>query len=204
MIRLGMLASHNGSNMQAVVRAHQRGELDVVPQVVISNNQSSFALEYARQAGLGWAHISGVTHPGSGQEDRAICSTLLSHDVDLVVLVGYLKMLGPKTLTEFKGRILNIHPSLLPKFGGKGMFGRHVHNAVIAAGDKETGITIHHVSDRYDDGEIVAQSRVPVETDDTTDTLAQRVLAEEHSFLVETLRKIAHGELLQLPQRPHL
>ncbi len=106
-----------------------------------------------------------------------------------------MKKLGPKTLSYFRGRILNIHPALLPKFGGKGMFGIHVHKAVIASGEKESGVTIHFVDENYDTGMIIAQTRVPVMPDDTPESLAARVLEQEHILYPETLQRIVTGEI---------
>jgi phosphoribosylglycinamide formyltransferase-1 len=106
-----------------------------------------------------------------------------------------MKKLGPRTLAAYRNRIVNIHPALLPKFGGQGMYGMNVHKAVIEAGERESGVTIHLVDEEYDHGTILAQTRLPVLPDDTPQTLAQRVLEREHSFLVETLDKIIRGEI---------
>jgi phosphoribosylglycinamide formyltransferase 1 len=141
------------------------------------------------------AHLSGATHPDPARLDAAILDALVGHDVELIVLAGYLKKLGPQTLRHFEGRVLNIHPALLPKFGGRGMYGLRVHEAVLAAGERETGAIIHVVDDEYDHGRIVAQCRVPVMAGDTAESLAARVLEREHVFLVDTLARIVAGEL---------
>jgi len=120
---------------------------------------------------------------------------LEKHRVNLIVLAGYMKKLGPKTLARYRGRVVNIHPALLPKFGGKGMFGHHVHDAVIAAGEKESGATVHIADEEYDRGRILAQKRVPVMPDDTSESLAARVLEVEHELYAETLQRIAKGEI---------
>lgn len=122
-------------------------------------------------------------------------TALLSHEVDLLILAGYMKKIGPSVLARFAGRVLNIHPALLPKFGGRGMYGIRVHQAVLAAGESETGVTIHIVDTEYDTGQIIAQTRVPVLTDDNPESLAKRVLEREHSFLIETLQQIVGGEI---------
>jgi phosphoribosylglycinamide formyltransferase-1 len=127
--------------------------------------------------------------------DRAILSALLRHEADTVILAGYMKKLGPKALSRFAGRILNIHPALLPKFGGQGMYGLCVHEAVLAAGETGTGVSIHLVDAEYDTGPIIAQARVSVEPRDTPETLAARVLQREHTFFAETLQKIVTGEI---------
>jgi len=125
----------------------------------------------------------------------AILAELQRHEVDLVLLLGYMKLLGPKTTAAFRGRIINTHPALLPQYGGKGMYGALVHEAVLAAGEPETGVTVHLVDDEYDHGEIVAQCRVRVAHDDTVESLSARVLKREHEFLVETLQAIASGQI---------
>ena len=194
-MNLGFLASHNGSNMQAIVDACKRGELRARPAVVISNNSGSGALERARQEGIAALHLSGATHPGASALDGAIVNALQAHDVDVVILAGYMKKLGPQTLARFAGRILNIHPSLLPKFGGQGMYGRRVHEAVIAAGDSVTGVTVHLVDEEYDTGLILAQAQVPIEPDDSADTLAARVLRTEPRLFSATLQRVVEGKL---------
>jgi phosphoribosylglycinamide formyltransferase-1 len=195
-MNLGFLASHNGSNMQAILDACKSGALSAVSTVIISNNSESGALIRAVKEGIPSFHLSGKTHPDPAALDRAILDELLKHEVDVVVLAGYMKRLGPATLRQYRGMVLNIHPALLPKFGGKGMYGIHVHQAVIETGERESGVTIHVVDENYDTGLIVAQERVPVLPEDTPETLAARVLACEHRLFPETLQKIATGKIL--------
>jgi len=197
-MKIGFLASHNGSNMQATIDAHKSGELQALPAVVISNNSDSRALGRASKARIPSYHMSDRTPPKPGELDQAILDRMLEHDVDLIILAGYMKKLGPRTLARFSGRILNIHPALLPRFGGKGMYGIHVHEAVIAAGETETGVTIHAVDAEYDTGPIIAQARVPVDPKDTAESLAARVLQREHTFFPEILQRIVTGEI-ELP-----
>jgi phosphoribosylglycinamide formyltransferase-1 len=194
-MNIGFLASHGGSNMQAIIDACKSGKLQASPAVVISNNSNSGAIGRAKTEGVPYYYLSGKTHPGPGELDDAILDAFLRHSVDIVVLAGYMKKLGPKILTHFRGRILNVHPALLPKFGGEGMFGIHVHEAVISAGEKESGVTIHFVDEQYDTGAILAQTRVPVMPDDTPETLAARVLEQEHILYAETLQRIVTGEI---------
>ncbi len=182
--------------MQAIVDACKEGRLDAQPCVVISNNSDSLALERARSEGIPAYHLSSVTHPQPEALDQAILDTLRNHGVNLVILAGYMKKLGPQTLRAYRGRILNIHPALLPKFGGKGMYGRFVHEAVLAAGEKVTGVTIHLVDEEYDHGPVVAQCEVPVMENDTVETLSARVLEREHQFFAETLQEIALGTIV--------
>ncbi len=197
-MNLGFFASHRGTNMQSVIDACKSGELSAKPCVVISNNSDSEALARARRESVPAYHLSGKTIPNPEALDDAILLTLRRHEVELVVLVGYMKQLGPKTLSAYKNRVINIHPALLPKYGGPGMFGLNVHEAVIAAGETETGVTIHLVDAEYDHGQILTQCRLPVLPGDTPETLAARVLVTEHEFLVETLQNIVAGKI-QLP-----
>jgi phosphoribosylglycinamide formyltransferase 1 len=194
-LHLGFLASHGGSNMQAIIDACKQGSLDATPCVVVSNNSESTALHRARKAGIPAYHISAATHPGTA-EDREILRVLRRHGVDTVILAGYMKQIGPQILAAYRGRILNIHPALLPKFGGRGMYGKRVHEAVLNAGETVTGVTIHVVDDLYDHGRILAQCDVLVREGDTADSLAERVLREEHRLYPETLRRIAAGEIV--------
>ena len=194
-LHLGFLASHGGSNMQAIIDACKAGRLDAKPRVVISNNSESMALQRARTEGIPWRHISSRTHPGDA-EDREILRVLRLHGVDTVILAGYMKKLGPATLAAFRGRILNIHPALLPKFGGQGMYGRHVHEAVLAAGERVTGVSVHVIDEHYDTGPILNQCRVPVEAGDTVESLSARVLTQEHRLYVETLQMISEGKIV--------
>jgi len=194
-LHLGFLASHGGSNMQAIIDACKSGQLNANPCVVISNNSNSMALQRAKNEGIPHYQISVLTHPGP-QEDEEILRVLRHHGVDTVILAGYMKRLGPVTLRAYRGRILNIHPALLPKFGGKDMYGKRVHEAVLAAGEKVTGVTIHIVDEHYDTGPIIAQCQVPVLEGDTADSLAERVLKHEHVLFAETLQKIADGRIV--------
>jgi len=189
-VRLGFLASHRGSGVQAVVDACASGRLAATPAVVISNNADAEVLLRAERAGLPHYHLSRATHPEPDALDAAILDALRSHQAELVLLLGYLRKLGPRTLAHYTGRVLNVHPARLPRFGGAGMYGDRVHAAVLEAGEKETGVTIHLVDGEYDTGPIVAQCTVEVRPGDTVTALAERVVAREHAFLVETLRRI--------------
>jgi phosphoribosylglycinamide formyltransferase-1 len=194
-LRLGMLASHGGTNVQSVVRACGESRLAAEPALIISNNRDSAVLEFGPTRGVPSVWIGGAAYQDEALRDQAICAQLSSHDVDVVLLLGYMRKLGPATLGCFRNRILNIHPALLPKHGGKGKYGIHVHESVLASGDTETGVSVHLVDAEYDQGPVIAQCRVPVLNGDTPATLQARVLAREHEFLVETLNMIVAGSI---------
>jgi phosphoribosylglycinamide formyltransferase-1 len=193
--RLGFLASHNGSNMRAIVAACRDGSLAAAPAVLISNNAECGAMFWAEENVLPAVHLSATKVGSEAGLDQAIAAALRLHRVDLVVLAGYMRKLGPETLAAYRNRILNVHPALLPKFGGKSMYGRFVHEAVLKAGETVTGATIHVVDGEYDHGPVVAQAEVPVMTGDTADVLAARVQAKERELFPETLRRIVAGEV---------
>ena len=200
MKRIAVFASHHGSDLQAIIDACQSGRIAAEVCVVISNNGDAKALGRARDAGISARHISAKACGSREEADRRTLEILESHQPDILFLAGYLNKLAPSIVSRFDGRIFNIHPALLPKYGGQGMYGAHVHQAVIAAGEKESGISIHRVSDRYDEGEVVAQTRVAVEVGDTAETLAARILEREHVFIVEVLRDIVEGKIPTGPE----
>jgi phosphoribosylglycinamide formyltransferase-1 len=189
--RLGILASHGGSNFQAIFDRCVSLEIPAQVGVVISNNSTSGAIERARTQGLPWAHLSSRTHPDTQDLDRAILGCLQEHRADLVVLAGYMKKLGAGTLEAFANRIINIHPALLPAFGGQGMYGERVHQAVIASGARVTGATVHLVDENYDSGSIIAQEVVKVLEGDTAESVAERVLRVEHTLYPAVVRLFA-------------
>jgi phosphoribosylglycinamide formyltransferase 1 len=195
LLRLGFIASHGGTNMQAIIDACNSATLAARPCLVVSNNSRSGAMERAASEGIPARHLSAATHPAPAALDAAMLSALREHEVELICLAGYMRKLGPATLSAYRHRVLNIHPALLPRFGGKGFYGDRVHAAVLAAGDKESGPTVHLVDGHYDSGPVVAQKRVPVLPGDTVESLAARVLAQEHVIYTETLQRIALGEL---------
>ncbi len=192
---LGFLASGRGSNLRAIVDHCKEGRLDATPVVVISNDAAAGALRYAREAAIPAFHMNGETDGSWTKCDQAMTALLKKYRVDWVVLAGYTKKVGSQLLGTFHNRVLNIHPSLLPRHGGAGMYGRHVHQSVLDAGDSETGATVHRVNEEYDQGKILAQRRIPVVRGDTPESLAARVLELEHSLYAETLQEIISGNL---------
>jgi len=192
-LKLGFLASGSGSSARAVIEACEAGELAAEPRLMISNNRNAPALEFARQHGL--AAICVPTQADPEGADGVIAETLAEHGVDLVVMSGYLRRLGPRTLGRYPGRVINIHPGPLPAFGGEGMYGRRVHDAVVAAGVRESAATIHVVDEEYDHGPTLAALAVPILPGDTGETLEARVRSAEPGFFVETLKAIVRGDL---------
>lgn len=195
-VRLGYLASGAASSARGIHEAAAAGTLDVHSAVLIANNSTSGALGWARSAGIPGYHLSGVTHPDSESLDAAIRDALLDNDVDLVVLSGYAKRVGPLTLSAFESKILNVHPAPLPRFGGQGMYGMAVHAAVLVSGQTESAVTIHVVTEDYDDGPIVAACPVPIEPGDSAESLRERVHAAEPRCWVELLRELSNGHRL--------
>jgi phosphoribosylglycinamide formyltransferase 1 len=194
-MNIGVLASHEGTTLQSLLDACADGRIAGHVAVVVSNNGDSGALRRARHAGVQAVHLSGRTHEDPAALDAAIRDVLVAADVDVVFLAGYMKKLGPLVLQAFDGRILNTHPSLLPRFGGPGMYGDRVFEAVLAAGVTESGISIHLVDADYDTGTVVRQCKVPVSPGDSLDDLKTRVRAREKEFVVDTLARIATGEI---------
>jgi phosphoribosylglycinamide formyltransferase/phosphoribosylglycinamide formyltransferase-1 len=185
--RLAVLASGRGSNLQAIIEHFDSIARERVAKVVLvaSNRADSPALLRAATASI---DTSAFNPNDDGSELLAL---LQKFRIDLVVLAGYLKLIPPKVISEYAGRIVNIHPALLPAFGGEGMYGARVHEAVIASGAAETGVTVHLVDDDYDRGPILAQWRVRVDKSDTAESLAARVLNVEHVVYPRVVEMVA-------------
>ncbi len=194
MLNLGFIASHGGSGMKSILEAIQQG-LDADAKVFISNNQNAAAFEIAKQHKLETYHLSSKTHQDPKQLDQAICSILEQHNIQLLILSGYMKKLGPLTLERFNNRILNIHPSLLPKYGGQGMYGDHVHRAVINNQEHESGASVHIVTAEYDQGPVLKQKKVKLEDNERVETLREKVKHIEGQLYVETLTAIIKSEI---------
>jgi phosphoribosylglycinamide formyltransferase-1 len=194
-LRIGVLASGEGTTLQAILDACATGEIAAQVVTVVSNNSDSGALRRARAGAARAVHLSGKTHPEPGALDAAIISALSADGVEAVMLAGYMKKLGPALLEHYRGRILNTHPALLPKFGGHGMYGLRVHEAVLRAGERVSGSSVHLVEAEYDTGRVLAQAQVPVEANDTPETLAARVQERERRLVVSVLGQIADGTL---------
>lgn len=185
--RLAILASGGGTNLQAILEHLDALGADRAAEVVLvaSDRGEAKALERARLRGIPTAVIERPT------DGRALVALLAAHEVDLIALAGYLRRVPDDVTRRWRGALVNVHPALLPRFGGKGMYGRRVHEAVLASGDRESGATVHFVDEAYDGGAIIAQERVAVEPGDTADTLAARVLAVEHQLYPRAVQALA-------------
>ncbi len=194
-MNIAVFASHDGSDLQAIIDGCKNEQINATVVVVISNNKDSVALQRAKNENIPNFHMSAKKYGSEEILAKEILNVLKQYYVDMIFLAGYMRLLHVSILEKYNNRIFNIHPALLPKFGGKGMFGMNVHNAVIKAKEKETGVTIHRVNAEYDSGEIVAQTKVAVMENDTPEILAARVLLREHEFLIETISSIVEGKI---------
>ena len=195
-MNIAVFASHGGSDLQAIIDGCKSNKIGANVSIVISNNGSSMALQRAKNEGIPSYHLSAKKFGSEELLAEKILEVLSKYQIDMIFLAGYMRMLHISILEKYNNRIFNIHPALLPKFGGKGMYGMNVHTAVVEAKEKETGVTIHRVSAEYDSGEIVAQTTVPVHEKDTPEELGARVLEKEHEFLVEVIADIVSGKII--------
>ena len=186
-MNIAVMASHGGSILQAVIDACEDGTIAATVTLVISNNSDAMALKRAKKHGIDTLHLSARTHGNADELDEALTAALGEAKADWILLAGYMKKLGPRTLGAYRNRILNTHPSLLPKYGGQGFFGHNVHQAVLDAGDTESGATVHLVAEEYDSGPILSQVRVQVKSDDSVESLEERVKSAERNLIVATL-----------------
>ncbi len=189
MVNISVLVSGSGTNLQAVIDNIAHGELSGAQIVqVISSREGAFALERAAKAGIKGKVV---------KDTETLLKELAAENTDLIVLAGYMKVLEPAVIQAYRRRIVNIHPSLIPKYCGKGFYGKRVHQAVLDGGETVSGATVHFVDEGVDTGEIILQRQVPVEPGDTADTLAARVLKTEHVLLSEGIKTV----MAQLPEK---
>ncbi len=192
--KIAVFISGGGSNMQSLINASKSGDLSGEVVLAISNRSKAYGLERARSAGVDTFVYLPKRYESKEAAARDLYEMLASYKIDYIALAGYLKLLPESVVKNYKGRITNIHPALLPKHGGKGMYGHHVHEAVLASGDTESGATIHLVDEIYDNGKIILQEKVPVLKGDTPDTLAARVLQIEHKIYPIALENLIQGK----------
>lgn len=187
---IAVLCSGGGSNLQALIDRSSSGDLPARIAWVLSNNGGALALERARKAGIPAFHVSAKTEGSPEAVEARMLALLAEHQIRILVLAGYMKAVPAAVIRALPGRVVNIHPALLPAFGGHGMYGSHVHAAVLSRGAQWTGVTIHLVSEAYDEGPILRQRVVAVRPGDTPETLGARVLAVEHDTLWRELRSL--------------
>ena len=186
---IAIFASGNGTNAENIIRYFQEnGEVRV--KLVLSNRRSAFVLERAARLGVPSACLT----KEEWADGRAVLALMEEAEIDFIVLAGFLARVPDCLLQAYPDKIVNIHPSLLPKFGGKGMYGEHVHEAVLAAGEQESGITIQYINEHFDEGAIICQQKCPVLPDDTPDTLAARVHALEYEYYPRVVEQLVLGQ----------
>jgi len=194
-MRLAVFASGGGSNLQAILNAAASGALPAEVALVVADRDGIGALDRAARHGIPTAVVPPKAHPSPEAFGGALLAALSAHEVGFIALAGYLRHVPAGVVAAYRGRMLNVHPSLLPAFGGAGLYGRRVHEAALAYGVRWTGATVHLVDEAYDTGPIVLQEPVRVAPDDTVESLAARVLAVEHRLYPEALRLFAEGRV---------
>ena len=194
-LKIAVLASGGGTNLQALIDAQNAGKINGTIALVISNRKNAYALERARLANIACEHISAKSFPDPIDYDKALLARLKAHQIDLIVLAGYLKILSPVLIQAYQHKIINIHPSLLPAFGGDGFYGIHVHNAVYQSGAKVSGATVHFVTEGIDAGPIILQKAIPLEQNWQATDIQAAVLKIEHPLLVEAVSLFCDNRL---------
>lgn len=191
MTRVAVLASGGGSNLQAILdHQHALGAAASAHVVLVASDQlDAGALDRARAAGIAAVYLDRTART------TGLSALLETHHIEIVVLAGYLRLVPADVVSHYRGRILNVHPALLPAFGGPGMYGHRVHEAVIARGERLTGPTVHFVDERYDEGPIIAQFRIRIHAEDTAESLARRVLLIEHQLYPRVIEAVAAGKI---------
>ena len=192
--RIAVFISGGGSNLQSIIDATKCGILSAQVALVVSNKKKAYGLQRAANENIETLVFKHKKYSSPEEAGEALLVELRAHEIDYIALAGYLSLLPASVVRAYRNRIANIHPALLPKYGGKGMYGHYVHEAVLAAGDRESGLSVHIVDEIYDNGRILAQTRVSVLPDDTPDTLAARVLEQEHKLYPRVLQKLIKGE----------
>lgn len=194
-LRIAVFASGNGSNCRAIHDAIVNGKLNAEIGLIVSNNPDAGILSWAKEKGLAQIYIASEQFDDKKQFHDTLLKTLTLHNIHMIVLAGYMRKIGLPLIEAYPNKILNIHPALLPAFGGKGMYGHNVHKAVIEYGAKITGVTVHLVDPEYDHGAIIMQRALEVRDDDTPQTLAERVLALEHQTYFQAVQLFAQNRV---------
>jgi phosphoribosylglycinamide formyltransferase 1 len=195
LLRVAVLASGSGSNFDALARDAAESGSRYTISLLVASNAAAGAIDRAHEHGIPSVVMDARSFSGPREFEQAMLDLLRKNKIELIVLAGYMRMLPASIVRAFTHRVLNVHPALLPAFGGKGYFGRHVHEAVLNHGARWTGATVHIVDTEYDTGPIVLQEPVPVEQDDTPESLARRVLTVEHRLLPRAVRLFAENRI---------
>ena len=188
--KLAVFASGRGSHLTNLFQATEQGDIFAEISLVVSNVEGSGAAQFAESKGIPLLLVGAKHASSASARNQLILDALTLHAIDWVLCLGYLKKVGEKIVEQYAGKMINIHPSLLPKFGGRGMYGINVHQAVIDAGESVSGATVHYVNEAYDEGGIIAQAKVEVPSGATPTELAAQVLKAEHALLITTLKRL--------------
>ena len=193
-IKVAVFISGGGTNLQALIDASKTGKLSAKISLVVSSKQNALGLTRAENAEIPTFVFREKKYKSKSEASQDLLTKRKKHKIDFIALAGYLKLLSPELVSAYNGKIINMHPALLPKYGGQGMYGIHVHQTVLASGDKESGVSFHIVDEDYDRGRIVEQFKVPVLENDTPESLQERVLKKEHEEYPKILDKFIRGE----------
>ncbi|WP_276892278.1 phosphoribosylglycinamide formyltransferase [Dialister micraerophilus] len=196
MKNIAVFISGGGTNLQAIINATENKEINAKIKLVFSNKKNAYGLERAKKANIETLYLNRKNFSKSEEYDEEILKVLKEKDIDLIVLAGYLGILTSKIISNYRGRIINIHPSLIPSFCGSGFYGEHVHKAVIKKGVKITGATTHFVDEIIDGGAIIMQDTVPVQMNDDYKSIAAKVLEVEHKILVKTVKAFCENRII--------
>jgi formyltetrahydrofolate-dependent phosphoribosylglycinamide formyltransferase len=188
-LNICIFASGNGSNFKSIYRAHRKGKIKSNIKLLITNNSSCGAALFAKKYKIPCEHISSEKYDDNELEIK-MTSVLIKHKIDFIVLAGYMKKLPDSIVNKYQDRIINIHPALLPSFGGKGMYGLNVHKAVLESGVRYSGLTIHYVDNEYDNGRIIFQKSVKIDDEDTPETLQEKILKQEHIYYPKIIAEL--------------
>lgn len=194
-IRIAVLVSGGGTNLQALIDEIDKGSINGEIKLVVSSNRNAFALKRAEQHNIEGIYMGKVNYPDINDRTQALLTVLREREIDLVILAGYMSILDAVFIENFRNRIINVHPALIPSFCGNGFYGERVHQAVLESGVKLSGATVHFVDEGTDTGPIILQKSVEVKYDDTVETLAQRVLKVEHELLPKAVKLFCEGRL---------
>tara|TARA_B100001093_G_scaffold313185_1_gene298861 strand:- start:717 stop:1307 length:591 start_codon:yes stop_codon:yes gene_type:complete len=189
-LKIAVFASHNGTNFEAIAEACKSGMIRGEVVLLISNNKKSQAIAKAKNLGIHSFHISKNLEPNDQKRDMKISSLLNGYNCELAVLAGYMKKLSRAVIDSFSGKVINIHPSLLPKYGGKGMYGLAVHKEVLKNNEDLSGVTVHLVNSEYDKGEILSQQIISISENETPESLAEKAKRVEHHLIIQTVKEL--------------